>query len=424
MNRLFGVAFLTLFSISLFAQTPPSAKKQLLMPGPSKLLMPPAPTTATTTMSAGSGKTTEQRLRDLEERQHEFEQWYTDFYLQSKDRVTPFLGEKISLGGFFETGVSYYEGNDMPSQISANTQLLGINLAAEFNEKIRFVSQFLIATVYSLQNPNNNPLLTAPNPPQRQFGQAVIASLVAHAYVEYRQSEAATFQSGIGYVPFGSAFQEREPVLFKRRSGPQMLGAGDASLVGIAFPLWMGVHMYGAVPFKKGRVGYDLYTFSPSTNAKSVGGGTRFWWSDSQIITLGASAQTADQGARGTFYSYGTDATLNLSMGGLIAEYAKSVTSGLKAIESYYIEPYYNFEDGEWVVFLAADYINNPVRTVGTVPDPYEVWRYGGGVNWLPIPNTRFRLSYLANDYLNSTDEIAGQGRDYYTVDFSVGVAF
>jgi hypothetical protein len=428
MKRLASLlAVSTFISLSLFAQ--PNATTKKMTSTASKISsgdnsVATSLPVSQTTLSGAKTKSLEQRLLDLEERQREFEQWYTDFYLQSKDRVTPFLGEKISLGGFFETGITYLEGPDMTSQVSANSEILGINLAADFTERIKFVTQYLVATAFTLQNVNNNPGLAAPNPPQRQYGQVVIASLVAHAYLEYRQSEAAVIQTGIGYVPFGIAMQEREPVLFKRRNGPQMLAAGDAASVGIAFPLWLGVNLSGAVPAGKGRVGYNLYTFSPTSNAKTLGGGTRLWWSDSQLLTLGISAQTADQGALGTYYSYGTDANLELERGGVLAEYARNVPTGQKAIESYYLEPYYNLADGEWVVYVAADYINNPIHTVGAVADPYEVWRYGGGVNWLPIPNTRFRIGYLWNDYLHNTDMIAGQRRDYYSVDFSAGVAF
>lgn len=46
-------------------------------------------------------KSVEDRLIELENHQRDFEQWYSEFYLQSKQRVSPFLGEKISLGGFF-----------------------------------------------------------------------------------------------------------------------------------------------------------------------------------------------------------------------------------------------------------------------------------------------------------------------------------
>lgn len=392
------------------------------------LLMLGLPLVSTAQVAASNSptplKSNEQRLQEIERKLREFEIWYNDFYLQGKERVSPFLGERVSFGGFFETAVTHIDGPDMTAQTSANSQLLGINIAAEFNDKIRFVTQFLTGISYTLQNIHNNPSLAAPQPSQRQYGTVAFGALVAHGYVEYRKSEMATFQTGIGYAPFGIAFQNREPVLLKRRSGPQITGASDATTAGIAFPLWMGVHMMGSQSLEKGRMGYNLYTFSLFSNPKTLGGGARLWWSDSQSLTLGVSAQAGDQGTRGYFHSYGADVKMDFEKGGVVAEYGRSVSSGLTPVESYYVEPFYNLADGEWVVYAAADYINNPIRMVGAVSDPYEVWRYGVGVNWLPIPTARFRAGILSNDYVNSTDTIAGQERDYYVIDLSAGIAF
>lgn len=366
-------------------------------------------------------KSIEQRLLELERQQREFNQWYSEYYIQSKDRISPFLGEKISIGGFFETGVTYVEGPDTSAQTSANSHALGINIAAEFNERIRFVAQYLTGLAYTFQNPNNNPGLT---PTQRQFGVPSIASLVAQAYVEIRQSEAFIIQTGLGYVPFGQAFQQREPVLFKRRNGPLMVSAGDAADVGLAFPLWMGVHVLGSFNLNTGRAGYDIYTFTPSTNPKTMGSGTRLWWTDSQYVTMGVSLQGAEQ-ATNSYYSYGADVDVKLNSFGVVAEYARHVLSGgLPASSSYYVEPYFRFYDEKWLVYGVADYINNRSHTVGAVADPYEKRAFGGGLNWLPIPTARFRLGFLSHDYIEDTDTIAGQRRDYTSLDFSTGLAF
>lgn len=375
-----------------------------------------------TAKPARPAKSTEQRLLEVERRLRDFEEWYNEFYIQSKNRVSPFLGEKISMGGFFESAITHAGGPDMESQTSANSHILGINLAAEFNESSRFVTQILHAVGYSMQNPHNNPAVT---PAKRAFGSPIIATLVAQAYLEIRKSELMVFQTGLGYVPYGVAYQQRELILFRRRGGPQLLNTSDSTSIGIAFPLWMGVHLSGSTSVEKGRAGYNVYTFSPSMNSKTVGGGARVFWSDTQSLTVGLSAQTADQGARGYWNSYAADVKVEREKSGIVIEYAKSKASGGQDLEAYYIEPYWNLEDGEWVIYAAADYINNPNQlTSVTIPDPYEIWRYGAGVNWLPVPNVRLRAGLFKNDYLNSADTIAGQERDYYAIDLSAGVAF
>ncbi len=367
-------------------------------------------------------KSVEQRLFELERQQREFNQWYSEYYIQSKDRVSPFLGEKISIGGFFESGITHLSGPDTAAQTSSNSHTLGINIAAEFNDRVRFVTQYLTGLSYTFQNANNNPNLT---PTQRQFGIPSIATLVANAYLEYRQSAAFTVQTGLGYAPFGQAFQQREPVLFKRRNGPQMVAGGDATTVGIAFPLWMGLHILGNFHLGEGqRLGYDLYTFTPSTSPKTMGTGGRVWWSDSQNVTVGLSLQGAEQ-VTNSYYSYGADVDVKLSSFGFVAEFARSVQSGgAESLVTYYIEPYYTFSEGKWLVYGVADYINNPNRTVGAIADNYEKMQFGGGINWLPIPNARFRIGFLNHDYWGSTDSINGQRRDYQSLDFSTGIAF
>ncbi|AZZ35513.1 hypothetical protein CIK05_01415 [Bdellovibrio sp. qaytius] len=94
--------------------------------------------------------------------------------------------------------------------------------------------------------------------------------------------------------------------------------------------------------------------------------------------------------------------------------------------EFYYFEPYMKFAADEWLVFLNAEYIDTLERTdiITHKPDPVKKWQYGGGFNWLPIPNARLRLTYLYHDYIDETDTIAGQKRDYNVIDFSTAVAF
>ena len=85
----------------------------------------------------------EQRLLELETRQQAMEKWYTEFYVHGNNRVQPYLGEKVSLGGYFESAISVLSGTDMPKQSTATGHILGLNIAAEFSEKIRFVTQFV-----------------------------------------------------------------------------------------------------------------------------------------------------------------------------------------------------------------------------------------------------------------------------------------
>ena len=360
----------------------------------------------------------EQRLLELESRQQAMEKWYSEYYVQGQNRVQPYLGEKISLGGYFETAMSFLSGTDMQNQSTASSQLLGINIAAEYNEKVRFVTQLLTGFSYTLSNPNNNPNVT---PSSRTYGAPSLGTLVAQGYIEMVESDALILQAGLGYMPFGYTFQQRDLVLLRRRGGPQM-GNSASDLV---FPLWIGVHVSGSFFSEgNGRWGYNLYTFTPPTNSKSLGVGTRLWKEFSDTVTIGASFQQS-QTTSDTNHSYGTDIKYSYGDAGAIFEFARTeVGAGTPTPVSYYLEPYWRFHEGKYVAYVFADYLDNPTFKVGAVADAFERWQYGGGLNWLPLPNTRFRIGYTTSKYTGNTDVINNQGRDYENVDLSAGIAF
>lgn len=363
----------------------------------------------------------ELRLQAIEKRLNEFDAWYAQFYLESKGRMTPFLNEKIFFGGFFETGILHLAGEDMLTQTSANSNALGINLAAEFTERVHFVSQLISVFSYNLDNPNNNPSLT---PSQREFRFPQFLTLVAQGYLELRDSEMFILQTGLGYVPFGRSLQQREPALFKRRGGPQITATLNDSTVGIAFPLWMGIHLQGSTIKGGDRIGYNLYSFSPSVNAKTMGAGGRLWLHNAKSLTYGISYQSGKQ-AVASYSAVGVDVNFSSSKYGFVAEYAQNSTSGVNSQAStYYVEPYYVLKAGEWVLYGVADYLSDRNRAVGGVPDPFERWQFGGGINWLPVANSRYRLGFLKHDYVGDTDSLAVQQRDYLSVDLSAGIAF
>ena len=364
----------------------------------------------------------EQRINDLEQRQKEMNEWYSNFYLLGKGRVAPTLGTALTLGGFFETAVTHIYGPDTETQTSGNSHTLGLNFSAQYDEKTKFVAQTLTRLVIPLKNLNNNPDLT---PPQRTFGGVFFFSIVAQGYLEHRFSDYFIVQTGLGYIPFGITYQQREPELFRLRSGSQMIAYDDGDTVGISTPLWMGVHVYGLIPANE-SLGYNVYTFTPVSKQNTLGVGGRLWYKVSEKAKVGTSVQSGQQN-KGSYFSHGFDLDLHYDKYGLITEYGYGNYSGnYLDSEFYYFEPYVKFAKDEWLFFLNAEFVNTPERTdiITRIPDPVKSWQYGGGFNWLPIPNARLRLTYLFHDYLAETDTLKGQERDYHTIDFSTAIAF
>ena len=374
--------------------------------------------------TSATAKTIEQRLIELEEHKRVMDEWYASKYLVGKGRVIPFLGESISLGGFFEGGITHIYGDDMKRQTATNAQGLGLNISAVFSDKTKFVAQTLTVLTVPLQNPHNNPNL-APFK-QRQFFGVTYGSTVTQGYLEISKSDYFNFQMGVGYVPFGHAFQQRELVLFHKRAGPQMLSATDNITIGIASALWTGVHIYGQFPHQDKRLGYSIYTFTTATNVTELGVGGRLWWAKSENLTAGFSLQSGPN-RDGYYLTHAIDLDFKYDRYGIITEYAYSDnTFGKLDTESYYIEPYMKFADGEWLVYVSTDYLNMPERVdpATRVADPIKIWEHSLGVNWLPLPNVRLRLGYVKYDYIGEFESIKNQKRDWNSVDFSAGIAF
>ncbi|AZZ35515.1 hypothetical protein CIK05_01425 [Bdellovibrio sp. qaytius] len=364
------------------------------------------------------------RLLELEKQQKAFDEWYFDFYVLNKNRISPFLNEKLSIGGYFETGIINIHGPDTENQTTADLHSLGLNLTAEFSERLRFVTQTSTVVRIALENVNNNPQLT---PSKRTFREMTNGTYILQGYLEYSASEFLNVQTGLGYAPYGIAFQQRETFLFHQRNGPQMISNDDGFNIAVASALWMGVHIYGVLPiFKNRTIGYNLYSMTPGSNVATLGMGGRLWWSINQFATAGTSFQYGER-QQGSYFSKGLDLDIKYKQFGLLAEYASVVNSG-QALdsESYYAEPYYNFLDGHWLVYVSSEYsrILDRIDLATQILDPAEKSVNGFGLNWLPYPTTRYRLGYLNHNYLHETDSTNGQKKDYEAIELSAAIAF
>lgn len=364
------------------------------------------------------------RLNNLEKQQKEMEDWRINFYQLGKGHLSPFLNDKISLGGYFETGIINIYGPDTENQTSANLHALGLNITADFSEKIRFVTQTSIVVNIPLMNINNNPNLT---PSKRTFTYMTFGSYLLQGYLEYSESEYFNIQSGIGYAPFGIAFQQREAFLFHVRGGPQVITNDDGFNISVASALWMGIHIYGLLPnLDTNNVGYNLYTMTPGSNVATLGFGGRLWWAINQNVTAGTSFQHGER-RQGSYLAKGFDIDIKYNQFGLISEYAAVVNSG-QAVDSeaYYFEPYYKFLEDQWLVYINVEYLRSIERfdVFTQIPDPFEKLVSGVGLNWLPIPTTRYRIGYANNNYLNETDSMNGQKKDYDSIELSAALAF
>lgn len=365
------------------------------------------------------------RYEDLNRRIQELER-QQDELLESGSRrrtqVHSFLRDNLTIGGFYESSLTAFDGEDTKFHLLNTSNILGINISADFNERIRFVSQILTGLTYPVQNQHNNPAITpASVSREREVNTPFFGALLTQGYLEYSINRNTRIQGGMGYVPFGYALQQRELVLFIRRNGPQVLRTTH-----LVSPLWSGVHLLGQYSLGRRNWGYNFYTTNPiDTNTTHViGVGGRIWGSAfDDKLTAGLSAQSGKYGAHNDEI-VGADILWKHSKGSVVSEFVQHMTEGQQDTWSAYLEPSLYIVGDELLLYVFGDYSYSTLPNTGTNVDPFQKWEYGTGLNWLPTTYTRLRLGLTQHDYVGNTSIVSGQNRDYWSVDTSIGVAF
>lgn len=342
----------------------------------------------------------------------------------SNGRVQSFLAESLSLGGYFENSIQSIWGENTSTQTVADAHRMGINVAADLGKRFRFVGQYSAGFNYPLRNEHNNPASGSQIlPPQRTYQEVTFGSLLSQGYGEYAFNENWMIQMGMGYTPFGYAFQLREPVLFIRRGGPQLIRTQGIANIIIADPFWKGLHVKGRV---LEQVGINLYTTTSLGHDGKMGGGARLFWELDDGMILGASTQTGRQSGV-QYWSYGFDAVFDFRYGGFKFEIANNKSS-LGEPVSYYFQPYIRLLQRKLTLHLDFDYLKNELglTTLGSssVADPYIKWEYGIGFNYQFLPNVKIRMGYILHDYTGVRSLVNTQNRDYQSLNISSGISF
>jgi hypothetical protein len=361
------------------------------------------------------------RIEDLESQQEQLLMSATE----PKNSVGSFLNDNLTLGGFFDGGYNFIAGPDTDTQWVNNSNALGLNLSAELGGKYRFVTQLVNIISVPLLNENSDPNAPTVNlPKSRHYEVYSTLSVLTQGYLEYNFNRMYNLQGGLGYIPFGYALQLREPVLYVRRNGPQLVRQ-NTNLIS---NLWSGFHLYGSKAIGKKEYGYNVYTFTPTRKAHFMGLGARSWMSlDDEKVIAGISAQIA-RNEDETYKTVGADARFDFHPFQIRTEFAELISKEVQNSWSAYVEPGFWIYDEEVLFYVFGDYFYGANNETGlgavTLPDPIQKWEYGGGLNWLPTSFIRLRLGLTYYDYVGNQAVKQGQNRDYFGVDTSVGVAF
>lgn len=341
-----------------------------------------------------------------------------------QNHINSFLRNRISLGGFFESAFVYLNGIDTKSQANNTSNVIGINLGADFSSNLKFVSQTITGLSYPLVNEHNDPNATTLSYPKtREFKTLTFGALIAQGYLQYSINRYLQLQFGLGYTPFGYALQQREPPLVILRNNSQFTRTNK-----LAYPLWGGVHILGDLPIPGDPWGYHLYTFTPYYAPGNLGLGSRVWHSMlKRKLTFGLSSQYGKDETN-SFITIGSDIRYQMQSFIFTLEFAKNYIDQKNDPYSAYLEIDYQLHQDEFLLYALISYANNAENETGVgstaLKDPFKKTEYSTGLNWLPTSYTRYRIGITYNDYRGMSATILQQNRDYYAVDLSVGVSF
>lgn len=363
---------------------------------------------------------TDVKIKELTDRIESLERTQQDLLLQTSEensKVNSFLRSNLALGGFFEPSFAMLQGPDSQFRAASSSNILGLNFAAEYSNRLRFVAQVLTGLSFPLQNAHNDPRDTRTK--QRSFGPPSFGAILSQGYLDFDIANGWSLSGGQGYAPFGHAAQQRELVLFIRRGGPQLLRTTE-----LFSPLWSGFHIHKTVDIGEMRSGFNAYSFTRLENANTPGLGARVWMENpGGKIQTGLSYQTAKYRSD-LDHIVGYDLRLQTKDILLTAEYAMRFCSERNPWTAY-LEPSLFIFKEEVLLYGFIDYASSPVnKTNNTIADPYKKFEYGTGLNWLPTSYTRLRLGGTLHNYIQDNAVIQGQNRDYVSIDISAGVAF
>ena len=362
----------------------------------------------------------------LTKRVEELERQQEEILLDSHDpntKVNSFLRNNLTIGGFFEPAFTTVQGEDTHFQATNSSNILGLNLAAEYNPKVKFVSQFLTGFTFNFLNQHNDPRAALFGlPKSREYSGLNFGAILTQGYLDYQFNQNYSLLSGIGYVPFGYYPQERELVLFVRRSGPQLLRTTN-----LISQLFNGFNLQAHFNTDNSIWGWNAYTINRLEDVKRPGLGLRLWGKKNDSSFQWGLSYQGSKIVRRIENTVGVDMRTAMGKFILTSEYARHVMR-TDDVWTYYIEPSYFIYQEEVLAYVFFDYADNPSNKTGvgltTIPDPYAKYEYGAGINWLPTSYTRIRAGVTLHNYVEKKLVVTTQERDYVTLDLSAGVAF
>lgn len=367
---------------------------------------------------------------DLEERLAEIEDvvYDLDEKVGSETIANAFDASNLDIGGFINTAYTYVDG-ESGSAGAFNRQNFELLIRADLSDdwSAFFAGGFLREGNVSFDDDRDGILNEAGerNNPDFAIASGVPGGTVTPeiiAWANYKHNDALNIQLGRQITPHGIINIEHFPATLLDQEQPLFLRPFGGQTI---FPNFnTGVQAHGSFFQGDNTLSYNAYAgAAQSAIEETIYGGRLEYDFGKQGVTVGLNAA---QGARSEtvdsdYTLVGAD--LLIDKGPILWKNEIFATDEDDAPGrlGFYTQPAYRFND-KWIGFYRYDFLDDGANGTTAVPDNAgNVSEHMVGLNYLPVPNVRTRLTATRRDY-GSSGPIGSADADIYQ--FSLTYSF
>ncbi len=361
--------------------------------------------------AAGSNADLERRLSDVEMVVADVEETVFDLDERagSETIVNAFDASNFDIGGFVNTAYTYVDGED-GSAHGWNRQNFELLIRADLNEQWSafFAGGFLREGNVSFDDDGDGTLNEAGERRNPDFvieaaspGGTRTPQIIA--WVNYKHDDALNAKLGRMITPLGIINQEHFPATLLDQEQPLFLRPFGGQTM---FPNFTtGLQAHGQFFFDDNTLSYNAFAASAQGAIEEEIFGGRVAYDFGEMgVTVGVQAATGSrtEGVDGDYDLVGADLLVDKGPVLWKSEVFATEEEDVPGRLGYYTQPAWRVND-QWVAFYRYDFLDDGANGTAAVPDNFgDVTEHMVGVNYLPIPNVRTRLTATRREYESS----------------------
>ncbi len=343
----------------------------------------------------------EERVADVEEMVFDL-----DDKVGSETIANAFDASNLDIGGFFNTAYTYVDG-ESGSAHGWNRQNFELLIRADLNEQWSafFAGGFLREGNVSFNDDGDATLNEVGERREPEFSiNAGVPGGTGNpqiiAWVNYKHDDAFNLKLGRMITPHGIINIEHFPATLLDQEQPLFLRPFSGQTM---FPNFTtGGQAHGRFFFGDNTLSYNTYIASSqgAIEEEIYGGRLAYEFGDlGATVGINAATGSRTEGADGDYDLVGAD--LLIDKGHILWKSEVFATDEENAAGrlGFYTQPAWRFND-KWVGFYRYDFLDDGANAVTAIPDNAgNVTEHMIGLNYLPIPSVRMRLTGTRREY-------------------------